>query len=90
MLFCFLVSVQFPLYFSIGFSKASMFTALPVVILIIIVSAIAKTNPNLFARTVSFFIHNHYMIWIAGLGTSLAFLAISMLVAIGFYGKHDL
>ena len=89
-LFCLLISIQFPIYFGYDFSKVSAIANTPVIILFITGSALIKKCPELFNRTINYFIHNQYMIWLIGVAGALLLLGISMIVSSALYKKCEL
>lgn len=90
LLFCFLVSAQFPLYFKYDFSKLAAFANLPYILLILAGVFLIKRYPQIFGQAVKFFLQNHYMVWLIGIGAGLILIAISCLLSIKLYQNREL
>ena len=90
LLYCILISMQFPLYFKYDFSKMAAFANMPYIIMIIVVVFLIKKHPELFNQTIKFFIQNPYMIWAVGLIGSIVLLGISMFISISLYKNREL
>ena len=90
LVFCLLVSLQFPLYFKYDFSKLAAIANLPYIVLIILGSYLAKKNPQFIGQAAAFFIHNPFMIWVITILGALILLFISLLVSDAFYKKREL
>ena len=90
LLYCILISLQFPLYFKYDFSKIAVFANLPYIIIILIGTYLIKKEPKLFGQTISFFTHNPYMIWVTGIIVAIVMLGISTLISIWLYKRREL
>jgi len=90
LLFCLIISIQFPLYFKYDFSKLVAFANLPYILIVVAGSYVVKKDPELFAKTLAFFIQNPYTIWILGIVGGLALLAISIFISIALYQTREL
>lgn len=90
--FCLAIGVSFPIYFKFGFSKAYVFTMVPLYIVFIsIIFIIRKTSfLNSLKQIVQYFISNPNMIWVAGIGLGLILLIISCPLACLIYNKSEL
>ena len=88
------VSIQYPLFFKLGYTKAKVFTYLPLIlvaVLIGIMPMLSKSLPdfdwNTFFTTLS---HEPLLMYGAPIVVSLALLAISCVISCGLYEKRDL
>jgi hypothetical protein len=90
LVYCTLISLQFPLYFKYEISKVAAFANLPFIVVVIFGSFLTKKHPELFGQTVSLFTHNHYLVWLVGIGASLVVIGISTLISIGLYQHREL
>jgi hypothetical protein len=90
LLFCLIISIQFPLYFKYDFSKLVAFANLPYILILLAGSYLIKKYPQLFGQTVTFFTQNPYMIWVLGIVGGLALLAISTFISIELYKTREL
>ncbi len=90
LLYCFLISAQFPLYFVVDYSKSAAFANLPYILLILIGVFFIKKYPQIFTQSVAFFTHYPYLIWVIGILGALLLLGISMAISIALYNKHEL
>jgi ABC-2 type transport system permease protein len=89
LLYCLIVSIQFPLYFKYDFSKLAAFTNLPFILIGLAGSYVIKKNLKLFGQTVIFFIHNPYMIWLLGIAGGLLLLVVSTYISIALYKTRE-
>jgi hypothetical protein len=90
LVFCLLVSLQFPLYFKYDFSKLAAMANLPYVVLIIGGSYLIRKYPQLFGQAVTFFLQYPYMLWVVAIVGGLLLLVLSMFVSIALYEKREL
>ncbi|MFA5130858.1 MAG: ABC-2 transporter permease [Patescibacteria group bacterium] len=90
LVFCLLVSIQFPLYFRYDFSKLAALANLPYIVLVFSVSFLVRKHPELFTQVVSFFVRSPYMLWIVGTAGALILLSASTLASIALYNKREL
>lgn len=91
--FCMAVGVSFPIYFKFGFSKAYIFTMLPLYIVFISSVLLISKNPgslNSLEQTIQYFISNPNMIWAAGIGLGLILLGISCPLSLLIYKRNEL
>lgn len=90
LLFCLVVSVQFPLYFKYDYSKLVAFANLPYILIILAGTYLIKKDPALLGQTLTFFTENPYMVWVLGIGGGLVLLALSAFVSIALYKTREL
>lgn len=90
LVFCLLVSLQFPLYFKYDFSKLAAIANLPYILLIIGGSYVIRKYPQFFGQAAAFFVQNPYMIWVTAIGGALMLFFISALVSIVLYKNREL
>lgn len=90
--FCFAISVSFPIYFKIGFSKAYIFTMLPMYLILISGIFISKKTNVLdnFKQMIQYFMTHQNLILPAGVILGLILLLISCLISNVFYKNADL
>lgn len=85
---CLFIGVSFPIYFKYGFSKANIFTNLPLYIIFIsgiLISRKAGAVNNL----KQFFTSNPNRIWATGVGLGLILLVISCFLSCLIYKKNE-
>jgi len=90
--FCFAVAVAFPIYYHVGFSKAYLFTMLPLYLVFLVGFLVTRAiNPGSIAvsNTVQFLIDHVYLLPIGGLGLGLAFWFASLFVSIRVYSHKE-
>ena len=88
------VSIQYPLFFKLGYTKAKVFTYLPLILvaaLVGIMPTLSKSLPNFdwntFFTTLS---HTPLLMFGAPIAVSLVMLAVSCAISCGLYEKRDL
>ena len=88
------VSIQYPLFFKLGYTKAKVFTYLPLILVAVLVGimpTLSKSLPdfdwNSFFTTLS---HQPLLMYGAPIAISLALLAISCSISCGLYEGRDL
>ncbi len=80
--YCLAIGISFPIYFKIGFSKAYIFTMLPMYIIIMGSVLISKkADLSGLKQTFQYYISHQHMIWITGCGAGLILLAVSCFVS---------
>lgn len=80
--YCFAISFSFPIYFKFGFSKAYLFTMLPLYIIILgSVLVSRKADLSGLRQTMQYFVSHQDMIWITGCGVGLILIAVSCAVS---------
>jgi len=87
--FCFYVSVQFPLYFKYEFSQVTAFAMLPV-ILIFIIGFILTKHMEQFSTITKFFIQSQNIVLPLGIFASFIILIISCFLSCAIYKKREL
>ena len=87
--FCLAVGIAFPTYFKFGFSKAYIFTMLPLYILFI-GSIFISRKADVLNQVVQFFLSHQYMIWVTGIGAGLLLLTVSCLLSCFIYKRSEL
>lgn len=76
--FCLSIGISFPIYFKFGFSKAYIFTMMPLYVVAIIGIFIGrKVNSLTIKQIIQYLTSNPAAIWVAGIGSGLILLVIS-------------
>jgi ABC-type transport system involved in multi-copper enzyme maturation permease subunit len=90
--FCFSVGVAFPIYFHFGFSKAYVFTMLPLYLVVLAALLITRNlNPTVsLSDTLQFFMDHVYLLPIIGVVGGLILLGISFTIANPMYSRKEI
>ncbi len=88
------VSIQYPLFFKLGYTKAKVFTYLPLILAAVLVGVLPSISKSVsdfdwdtFLTTLS---HTPLLMYGAPVAVSLALLAVSCAISCGLYEKRDL
>ena len=89
--YCFAVCVTYPIYFSIGFSKAYMFTMVPfMIVMVAIVIFLRRGGLRTLQGWASFLGDHRIVTTFGGLGVGLVLLVASAVVATTLYQRKEL
>lgn len=93
--FCLSVGIQFPIYFKFGFSKAYIFTNLPLYLIFISIFIIIRTSrkTNILSslgQVIQYFTSNPAMVWVTGIGLGIILFYLSFLLSSVIYKKSEL
>lgn len=93
--YCFIISIEFPILFRFGFSRAYMLTTLPMYLFFIFGLLISKKVDfnNLgqgMSRAIGYFTANPALVWVIGIGAGLALVGISYAVASAVSKRREL
>ena len=89
--YCFAVCVTYPIYFSVGFARAYMFTMVPfMAVMVTIVILLRRGGMKLLRSWGSFLSDHRLLMTFGGLGAGLVLLAVSAVVAAPLYQRREL
>lgn len=83
------IGIAFPTYFKFGFSKAFMFTMLPLYVIFIAAIFIGR-KADVLRQMFQYFVSHQYMIWVTGIGVGLLLLTVSCLLSSSIYKTSEL
>jgi hypothetical protein len=90
--YCFAVSISYPIYYKIGFSKSYMFITLPLYLLVVLFAFLSeKTNfIETIGQVLQYFI-NHYILFLfCGFILSIFMLIISAVISYGVFKNKEI
>ena len=84
--YCFIISMEFPILFRFGFSRAYMLTTLPMYLIFIFGLIISKkvdfnNVSQSMSQAIGYFTANPALVWVIGIGAGLALVCISYAIA---------
>ena len=91
--FCFAIGVAFPIYFRFGFSKAYIFTMLPLYLVVLISLLVTRAiNPGTIgtSNTVVFFVDHVYLLPVIGVVLGLVLWSISLAISSRVYAHKEI
>lgn len=90
--YCLAVGVTFPTYFKFGFSKAFLFTLVPLYVIFIVPILMTRNEASLnkLKQIIQYFTSNPDMIWATGFGLGLILLAVSCYLSCLIYKRKEL
>ncbi len=88
------VALQYPLYFKLGYTKAKVFTYIPLMLLSVaigVLPSLAKEMPNIdYNALLELVSRNPLLLYAVPVLSGWALLAVSCAISCGVYGKRDL
>jgi len=90
--YCFAVSISYPIYYKIGFSKSYIFITLPLYLLILLIAFLSeKTNFTKTIGQVIQYFSNHYILFLFyGFILSILMLIISAIISYGVFKNSEI
>jgi len=89
--YCFAVCVTYPIYFSVGFSKAYMFTMFPfMIVMVVLLIFLRRGGLKMLRSWVSFLDDHKIVMTCVGVGAGLVLMAVSGVVAATLYQRKEL
>ena len=93
--YCFIISMEFPILFRFGFSKAYMLTTLPMYLLFIFGLIISKkvdfnSVSQSMNQAIGYFTANPALVWVIGIGAGLVLVCISYATASAISKRREL
>jgi hypothetical protein len=93
--YCFIISMEFPILFRFGYSKAYMLTTLPMYLIFIFGLLISKkvdfnnVGQGL-SQAIGYFTANPALVWIIGIGAGLVLVGISYFISAAISKRREL
>jgi hypothetical protein len=89
--YCLAVSVSYPIYFAIDFSKAYIFTMLPfMVVMVAVIYIVRRGAASTVADAESFLDTHRTLLVLGGFGAGLVLLVVSSLISVALYQRREL